>query len=63
MTKRSTTHRSIIKSGQSVPADPNGSRESRRLAKKLGLKPRSKLAELAVRMRNTDDEGEDRDPA
>jgi hypothetical protein len=56
MTKRSTTNRTVIRSGQSVPADPNGNRESRRLAKKLGLKPRRGLAELAARMRRTDDE-------
>jgi hypothetical protein len=61
MTKRSTTNRTVIRSGQSVPVDPNGNRESRRLAKKLGVKPRSKLADLAARMRSTDDEGEDHD--
>lgn len=37
--------------------DPNGNREARRAAKRAGMKPRGRLAELAARMRRTDDDG------
>lgn len=41
-----------------VPVDPDGNRESRRLAKKLGVQPRGRLAKLAAKMRRTDTDEE-----